>query len=205
MKCPEPYSPEKIVALCTAGGQPMHQMINSVLKTLLKCAAFTKNVTHFVRFRGGSTADAEDIIMEGLIQTAKHLSNNRYKAKSNIANYAFGICKYKWFNVMNAKGLKTVPVDESARNIKIEDNAENWLISEESKKILWSIIGQQKGNCPKYLKFWMLNYTKTEIAQAMNVEENNVRQRTYKCRMKLKEWLSQHPKYQTLLKGIRWN
>lgn len=202
MKCPEPYTPEEIVKISTTGGQPMQQMIATIMKNLLACKPFTKGVINFIRFRGGTASDGEDIMMEGLVQTATNLENKKYQATSGITGYAFGICKFKWFNLARKKGLDTVEMDDSIRQIKGSDSHEDWVINEESKNILWTYVAQQSGNCPQYLKYWAFGYKTEEIAREMEINIDSVRKKTSKCRKRLVDWLEQHPQKAALLKGI---
>lgn len=202
MKCPEPYAPQDIIENCKKGGGVLEQMINKIMKTLLACKAFTTGVVNFVKYRGGSVVDGEDILMEGLVQTATNLETQRYQATSNITYYAFGVCKYKWFNQVRKKGLDTVEMDDGIRQIKDMDYQEEWMIQDEAKQILWDFVDQQSGHCPKYLRFWAFGFQTAEIAKEMEINEDNVRKKTSKCRKRLVEWLRKHPKKEVLLKGL---
>lgn len=199
MTCPETYTPKEIAQIAKKGGVPLKQMIKQVIKNLYDCPDFIKSMHFFVKSRGGNDEDAEDLIQEGLTQLGINLLKNKYHGDSAITSYAYGICKFKWFNKMRLKGLKTTAITEETKEHAGTQDVEKWVISEEAKKILWTMVQAQTGHCPEYLKMWALGYSGKEMAAAMNVTEKRVRKNTSNCRQRLRNWLAKHPQLEKMI------
>lgn len=199
MRCPEHYSPQEIAAIAKKGGIPLQKMIKQVLKDLYNCTDFMQSMRYFVKNRGGSDEDAEDLIQEGLTQLGMNLLQNKYQGQSAITSYAYGICKFKWFNKMRLKAVDTTAITEDTKEHAGTQDVEKWMISEETKKILWTMVQAQTGHCPKYLKMWALGYSGKEMAATMNVTEKRVRKNTSDCRKRLRNWLVKHPQFEEMI------
>lgn len=195
MKCSISYSREEIIDATQQGGAILEKVINTVLQELCHCAAFINTVKSHVRARGGNTEDAEDLLQEGLSQLAISLLERKYKGNSSVENYAFGICKYKWMNVQQKRGIDTTEITESEKELEDETSIEAHLVSEEAKGFLWQIVDKISGRCPEFLKLWALGYTHREIGEKLQVTEKRSRKNTSSCRQRLRDYIINHPEF----------
>lgn len=202
MKCPISYSKEEILAEIDAKGATLHKMLNTVLQELCTCKSFDNMVKSFVRARGGNTEDAEDLIQESLSQLAISLMTKKYKGDSSIENYAFGICKFKWMNVMTKRGISTVGITDDDKEKAGTDDIEGQFISEEMKASLWKVVSQVSGRCPDFLKLWASGFSHREIGEQLQVTEKRARKNTSECRKRLRDLIRQNPQYQVMLQAF---
>ena len=202
MKCPIRYSKEEILKATQERGNQLNTVINGVLQDLCKCSAFISMVKSFVKQRGGNTEDAEDLIQESLSTLAINLVSRKYKGDSSIENYAFGICKFKYMNVMTKKGIDTTTITDDDRERKGTDDIEGSMLTEEANGILWKIVAQVSGHCPKYLKLWAMGYTHREIGEKMDVTEKRARKNTSECRSRLRKLISERPELNSIISNL---
>jgi len=202
MKCPIRFTKEEILASTQAKGNQLNTVVNGVLQDLCKCSAFINMVKSFVRQRGGNTEDAEDLIQESLSTLAINLVSRKYKGDSSIENYAFGICKFKYMNVMTKKGIDTTAITEDDQERKGTDDIEGSLLTEEASGLLWKVVGQVSGHCPKYLKLWAMGYTHREIGEKMDVTEKRARKNTSECRSRLRKLISERPELNSVISNL---
>ncbi len=201
MKCPIPYSKEELVTIRRAPPARKQEVVDGVIKALCQCPVFINTVRKYVLAHHGSVEDAEDLVQESLAQLAISLLEGRYKGMSSIENYAFGICKFKWLNRLNKKGIKVVEA-EVVPEAKLVDR-EYLLIREESRALLWKIIQNVPGRCPEYLKLWAWGYKPAEIAAKMDVSERRARKNTYMCRNKLRNSIVLDERLRKLVQSLR--
>ncbi len=199
MKCPISYTKEQILATIQEGGATLGSMINTVIKELCTCTAFDRTVKSFVKRNGGNLEDAEDLIQESLSQLAISLVTKKYKGNSSIENYAYGICKFKWMNVMTKKGIATTGITDDDKEKVGTQDIEGSFLNQELKTLLWKVVNQVSGHCPQYLKLWAMGYSHREIALEMDVTEKRSRKNTSECRQRLRNYLAQHPQKQNML------
>ncbi len=202
MKCPISYSKAEILEAVESKGATLQKMLNTVIKELCQCRAFDGTVKSFVRARGGNTEDAEDLIQESLSQLAISLMTKKYKGDSSIENYAFGICKFKWMNVMTKRGIDTVGITDDDKEKVGTDDIEGSFISEETKSSLWSVVSKVSGHCPQYLKLWAQGFSHREIGEQMDVTEKRARKNTSECRKRLRDLISANPQYKNMIQAF---
>lgn len=204
MKCPISYNRDEIRTAAESGGAILEKMINTVLRELCQCGAFVNTVKSFVRTRGGNTEDAEDLIQEGLSQLAISLLERKYQGQSSIENYAFGICKFKWMNIQQKRGIDTTEITEQQNEVKSDLSLEDAVISDETKGILWEIVQKMTGRCPDFLKLWALGYSHREIGEKLDVTEKRARKNTSSCRQRLRDFLAAHPRLSEQVRHVKF-
>ena len=205
MKCPLPHTMDDVLEAIQKDGPNKRRIIDESIRAFCKCESFRRMVFSYVLQNGGQSVDAEDVWQEGLAQLAISLWENKYKGQSNLENYAFGICKFKWQNMRNKKKLNTVEINHGTKEVSPELTADSVMIEEENQQFLWNIISNMKGICPKYLKLWAYGYSPKEIAVEMNVNDRRARKNTYECRKKLRDQIMIDERAKTFLKYIKNN
>ena len=204
MKCPISYNSEQIVQTALKGGMPLEKMLDILITELSTCQPLFSMVKNHITRNGGNVEDAEDIFQESLIQLVGNLMNNKYRGNSNIENYTFGICKFKWLNYRRKKGLDTTEYIPAEQDKASDEDVETDFIGGEGRSLLWKIVEQVSGHCPEYLKLWALGYKHKEIAAKLGVTLTRAERNTSKCRKRLLALLDKQPKLKQIINEIRF-
>ena len=169
----------------------------------LKCLFLNQTVRQqlkaFVLKKGGNLEDAKDIWHVAIIELEKSIRAGRFKAQGTLAGYLFGIGKNSWLVTLRKKRLL---VSQEQIPLEIEDNdPETLFLLEEKKLILEEILVKIGPPCDKILKLRSLKYTHQEIAEAMGYPKvDNAKKNDYRCRMRLRTFIQEHPHYLNLIK-----
>ena len=185
---------DKIVAAIKEGNFEESKAI----KTLLD--RNEKKVFIFVRRHGGSTIEAEDILIEGMTELVFNIKKDKYKGTGSVNAYLYQICRLLWYQKYRAgkieqsrEAIKDVYVSESA---VIEFN--------DQEKVLTQVLNQIGSTCKQVLILWSQSFNMTEIQTEMGYGSPQVAMnKKSKCIKKMIELVNRNPNLKQLLKDLR--
>jgi len=155
-------------------------------------------VKKFVFQNSGQQQDAEDIFQKALLQLAVRYKKEKFEIKSSFNAYLFTVCKNLWRRELNKRKNKVTDnniielVDESKDMALALLEQKRWELFNESLK-------QISENCQKILKMFFAKVPYASIVKKMNFSTETVaRQRVFKCKKKLTEYIQQHKNFKSL-------
>lgn len=183
-------SDEQIVAQIKAGGAVREE----TLRYLFVESGWRASAFRLIRSLGGMQHEAEDAIQEAFIVFDNHIRTDRYQQTGGLKSYFLGICRGRWYS--NRRSIRRlVYSDEPISKQRLDhEEPEKWTIEKEQREQLRAVIDQMDERCRELLHLYKLNYSMEEIAQALNLgNENNARQRVFQCRQKLAKLIQDNP------------
>lgn len=145
-------------------------------------------VLNYIKSKGGSDDEANDIFQEGLVSVYINAKSGKYKPQDStkFSSYLIQICKYKWYDVLKSSHKSK----GDALNIDIEDSSDIHLAIENEEKytVLHRLIEQLGVQCKNILqKFYWSSDSIQEISKALKMTPASVKNGKYRCMQKLKE------------------
>lgn len=184
------YTDEQIVAQIKAGGTVREE----TLRYLFADSGWRTAALRLIRSLGGTQYEAEDAIQEAFIVFDNHIRTDRYQQISGLKSYFLGICRGRWYSNRRSVRRLVYSNDPVPRQSYDYEEPEKWAIEKEQKEQLRAVIDQMDERCRELLHLYKLNYSMEEIAQALNLgNENNARQRVFQCRQKLAKLIQDNP------------
>lgn len=184
------YTDEQIVAQIKAGGTVREE----TLRYLFADSGWRTAALRLIRSLGGTQYEAEDAIQEAFIVFDNHIRTDRYQQISGLKSYFLGICRGRWYSNRRSVRRLVYSDDPVPRQSYDYEEPEKWAIEKEQKEQLRAVIDQMDERCRELLHLYKLNYSMEEIAQALNLgNENNARQRVFQCRQKLAKLIQDNP------------
>lgn len=171
------------------------------LKRLYQLPGLREAVIRHVLDHGGSRQDAQDIFQEALVLFDRNLREGRYEGKSSLRTYFVAIAKWRWVTIRRQQGRYTelAPLHYDAE----VDSPEAETIRGEYRELFQEALNQIGERCRDLLKLYQLEYSMEEIAQLMQYGSADVaKKEAYRCRMRFRELLENHPEFATLLNAL---
>lgn len=158
---------------------------------------FQATAAHILQY-GGNEEDAEDAFQEALIILDRAIREGRFWEGHTLKAYFLGIVKQYWYGVWRKK--KRREEYEMPQVSEVEENIELRFISEERREYLARAIGKIGEHCKKILELYQLHYSSREISEMLQLSSPEMaKKETYRCRLKLKSFLEEHPEWKNLL------
>ena len=184
----------KIVAAIKEGSLEESKAIKSLLD------ANEKRVFSFVKRHGGSTIEAEDILIEGMTELIFNIKKDKYKGKGSVNAYLFQICRLLWY-----QKYRTGKIEQSRESIKDVYVSESAFIEfNDEKNILDQVLNLLGTACKQVLILWSQSYNMTEIQSEMGYGSPQVAMnKKSKCIKKMTELVDRNPSLKQLLNDLR--
>ncbi len=154
-----------------------------------------KYVKHYIKSRGGTEKDAEDVFHNGLLLIYVKLKENQIQVKV-FDNYLFTVCKNLWKRenskkrVTNIDHIPLVSEELDLAAFYLEHN--QWELYKEK----FELLSEQ---CKAILKMVFEKKTYTEIVKKYSYASQVVaRQRVFKCKTKLTKLIKDDKRFSKL-------
>lgn len=166
---------------------------NSVALKKLYTSNYHK-IEALVLKNNGSQEHAKDVYQEAFIVVWKNVKNDRFVPESDTAlqGYLYQIARNKWMDVLrSSKFKKTNFINNELfvveKNIDHCDEEDNDLFKQKLRQTMEAF--KTLGNpCKELLTtFYFEKKSMREIAEQLQIEENTVRNKKYRCMEKLRE------------------
>jgi len=168
------------------------------IKTLL--VRNEKRVFSFVKRHGGSTIEAEDILMEGMTELVFNIKKDKYRGTGNVDAYLFQICRLLWYQKYRSGKIERSR--ESIQDVNISQSAV--IEFSDKENILDHVLNQIGSACKQVLMLWSQSYNMTEIQSKMGYGSPQVAMnKKSKCVKKMIDLVNRNPSLKQLLKDLR--
>lgn len=153
---------------------------------------YSKQCRNFVVKNGGSVDEANDIFQESLVSIILRAKSSDIVLEVPFGGFLYVIYKRRWIKWVN-KNSKT----SSNSIIDVADNTDDM---QESNELKYSIFkwgfAQLSDDCKNLFKMRFDKMSSKDIALKLEVAPNNVDQKFYSCRERLRKKAEKHPDYQ---------
>ncbi|MEL6593888.1 MAG: sigma-70 family RNA polymerase sigma factor, partial [Bacteroidota bacterium] len=157
----------------------------------------------FVRERGGTEAEAEDIYQDAVVNLLIAIQDGRFEGRSAVSTYLFAISKNLWYRRFRRHNLEddyraSLPSDEQDT-----DSPEVLLLEADQHSQLFAVLDQLKDKCREVLSLWSQKYSMKEIAARLHYQnEQVVRNKKNLCLKELKNFLRDQPGLRSQLRQM---
>ncbi len=186
------WSDDILVKCIHEGGPKRKEAMAQIYKNLV----IRRRIENYVRYKGGSQQQAEDIFVESIILLDRSIRNDKFKGDAQLSTYLYAIAKNTWFNILRKekKSLETVQIEGANENVSLVQNPELTFIDNELNNELNKVLALLSEKCQVILKLWSDSVKYDEIARQLGVENNGtLRKQKLVCLRKLKDYLMAHP------------
>ena len=148
-------------------------------------------VKRFLKSKGCSTVDAEDIFQEALLIYTRKLNEPEFELTTAPFNYVMNTCKFIWYNQSRKENKHRYT--ELHENISKEE--EDWILKELKLSQIEKAISQIGEKCQKLLQLLYGHGLKmSEIAVKIGLRSGNVvKVQKYRCIQKVKDIVLKTP------------
>lgn len=182
------WTDESLLAAIQSGGQARED----ALRRIYLMPGLRETVARFVFDNGGSRADAQDVFQEALVLFDRNLREGRFEGKSALATYFVAIAKWRWVTLRRQQG-RYQELSPAQYDGEVE-SAEAETLRAEHRDLLAEAMGHIGERCRELLRLYQLDYAMDEIAGKMGYAGADVaKKEAYRCRMRLREHLENHP------------
>lgn len=188
------WSDESLIAGIQSGGPARED----ALKRLYQMPGLREAVIRYVLDNGGDRQDAQDIFQEALVLFDRNIREGRFEGKSALRTYFVAIAKWRWVTVRRQQG-RYAELSPAHYDGEV-DSPEAETIRSEYRELFQEALGQIGDRCRELLRLYQLDYSMEEIARTMQYGNADVaKKEAYRCRMRFRELLENHPEYAALL------
>lgn len=174
---------------------------NSVILKALYESSYQK-IELLVLSNNGTKEDAKDVYQEAFITVWNHIKNNTFipSNETAIQGYIYTISKNKWMDILKSSQFKkTALISDATSFINKTDELyslhQEEFIEEKLKKVM-EAFKNMGAPCKQLLTdFYHEKKPLKIIATELNIEENTVRNKKYRCMEQLRALvISKNPK-----------
>lgn len=152
----------------------------------------------FVVKHGGNEFDGDEVAQLAMIGIDKNIRQGKYEGKSSLKTYFLSIVKFQWYKLL--RGRKPLDEFNPEQHDLTENSVEDSYISQEKKTYLAKALGNIGDRCKKILLLRQLEYSLEEIAQQSGLSSAAMaKKEIYRCRMRFRDFLNQHPEWKDLI------
>jgi RNA polymerase sigma factor (sigma-70 family) len=143
------------------------------------------DIKRFLKSKGCSAIDAEDIFQEALVIFCRKCEEKDFELSVDALYYVKSTCKFLWYN-QSRKAKITV---EATEQIRVPDTSEDWLQKEIKLRKIEQAIQDLGQKCRELLtSFYGLGMSMSAIAQKLGLRNERVaKAQKYRCLKKAKE------------------
>jgi len=146
---------------------------------------------------GGTVDDAHDIFQETLIAVSLRHQSKPIVLKVPFGGYLYRVYKNLWIN-----HIRKIKPNESLNLIDTKKIGDPFFSFDRDKELQFIILKESfselKRECKELLGMRMIDMSVKEIAKELDLKPNNVDQKMYTCRERLRKCCEDHPLYNQL-------
>jgi RNA polymerase sigma factor (sigma-70 family) len=155
----------------------------------------------YVLKNNGSEDDANDVFQDGVIAFHKNVVTGKFKGESAIGTYLYSICRFIWLKKL--RSTNKMPVDSEADEPVSYEDPEHRFLDAEKRSLMAKLFDQIGEPCRTILTLsYYDNLPMSEIASQTGFkDEQNARNKKYKCMKALKTLIISQPGFIEALKN----
>lgn len=182
------WTDETLITAIQNGGRERED----ALRRVYLMPGLRETVIRFVLDNGGSRDDAQDVFQEALVLFDRNLREGRFEGKSALTTYFVAIAKWRWVTLRRQQG-RYQELSPAQYDGEVE-SPETETLRAEHRELLAEAMGHVGERCRELLRLYQLEYAMEEIAAKMGYAGADVaKKEAYRCRMRLREHLENHP------------
>ena len=170
------FTDEQLIEMLMNGGRSHEQATDYLLKT------YSLVIQRFVTRHGGSAEEAEEILLETILETVRNISAGKFILDKPIAAYMRTIYGRKLIQTVYRKGKVEKNTLFSLQNSDDNDIAESWdilrkqenpfeaIYEAELKTKIGQAVNHLKAKCIRVIQLTFLHWSMTEIGETMIAE-----------------------------------
>ncbi len=161
---------------------------------------FSGKIIGYVSKNSGSADDAQDIIQETLITIYHQAKEKNFVLTCPFDAYFFLLCKRKWLNVLNKKGIKQVTILEEITSITDEQEilANETELHEKRTNLFQDKLIELGGKCKELLDLAFKVKKMQKVAELLGVTYGYARKKKSECMSKLTKMIKNSSNYDSL-------
>lgn len=161
---------------------------------------FSGKIVSYVLKNSGTPDDAQDIIQETLITIYHQAKEKNFVLTCPFDAYFFLLCKRKWLNVLNKKGIKQVTILEEITSITDEQEvlANETELHEKRTNLFQDKLIELGGKCKELLDLAFKVKKMQKVAELLGVTYGYARKKKSECMGKLTKMIKNSSNYDSL-------
>ena len=169
-----------------------------VLNELYK--RYSGKIVGYVTKNSGSFDDAQDIIQETLITIYHQAKDKNFILTCPFDAYFYLLCKRRWLNVLNKKGIKKVTILEEITSITDEQQilANETELFEKRSSLFEEKLIELGGKCKELLDMAFKIKKMQKVAEILGVTYGYARKKKSECLGKLTKMVKNASSYNNL-------
>lgn len=151
---------------------------------------YEKMVSSYIKTRGGSDADAEDVLQEAIIVLWQNVCSGAFHLSSKLGTYIMGVAKNKWREELR-KRRNMSPADAQTDLPNADPNTLDGILSQEKTQLVHQALNAISPLCKKLLLFFYFEGRNlADIAKILTFANTDVvKSKKYQCKKALEEEL----------------
>jgi RNA polymerase sigma factor (sigma-70 family) len=170
------YSDKAIILAIKENNENLDECFKYLYKTVYKKAV------GFFNKKGLNEDETKDLFQESIIVFYEAVKEDRFVLKAKIETFLFSVMTNMWINIIKKKN-PLVLHNGTINNNQYEISVEEYMITEEQKKIVYFFISKLKEDCKRILSYFYYNQLPMDkIAKEMGYKNDQIaRNKKVKC------------------------
>jgi RNA polymerase sigma factor (sigma-70 family) len=179
-----------IIALLNNDGRVLNELYTK----------YSGKIVGYITKNNGTFDDAQDVIQETLITIYHQAKEKGLVLTCPFDAYFYLLCKRKWLNVLNKKGIKSVTILEEITSVTDEQQilAEETALFEKRTSLFEEKLIELGGKCKELLDMAFKVKKMEKVAKLLGVTYGYARKKKSECLGKLTKMIKNSSSYNTL-------
>ena len=163
-------------------------------------AKYSGKIVGYITKNNGTFDDAQDVIQETLITIYHQAKEKGLVLTCPFDAYFYLLCKRKWLNVLNKKGIKSVTILEEITSVTDEQQVlvEETALYEKRTSLFEEKLIELGGKCKELLDLAFKVKKMEKVANLLGVTYGYARKKKSECLGKLTKMIKNSSSYNTL-------
>lgn len=179
-----------------AGGSAENKAIECLIH------ASRAQIENYIVRHKGTREEAEDIFMEGIVETIHKIRSGEFRGESGVTTFLFSVCKFIWYNELRKKGVRQKYLDTLWDEKYVDLQLENRIMNENQRQIILDLFAQIQQNCREIFNMRFDGYPFEEIAEALGKSRDAAMMEASRCRSKLKKLIKKQANVRQVIEEV---
>jgi RNA polymerase sigma factor (sigma-70 family) len=161
---------------------------------------YSGKIVSFILKNNGDYDDAQDVIQETLITIFNQAKERDFVLTCPFDAYFYLLCKRKWLNKLNKKGIDKVTIIDEITSISDEQEiiANETIIFEQKSALMLEKLKELGGKCKELIEMTFKIKKMEEVAEKLGVSYGYARKKKSECLGKLTKMIKSSSVYNQL-------
>lgn len=151
---------------------------------------------HYVVNHGGDKDEAADLIQEIMVLFIEMVQKGRFRGETSVKSFLYTLTKNQWISELRKRDVDVKRKEDFEIGLdKFEEDVSQFMTYKEAQKSILVLFDSLGAGCKQVLTlFYYENLSVKEIVEQTGYEnEQNVRNRKYKCLKELTDLVQSSP------------